>query len=119
MEPKIDKKQQLLDNLVSYGLGEAIGELSDAQLEAIAATRITLKMSRVRFELTFKPNGKKAIEVSHKVTIPVLPKEPSTLVTMYPDENNLLHEQNPDGKELNMEDVADFTEHKNRKIKEV
>ena len=98
----IDKQQQFLDNMVSFGLGEMLEELADAQTQVIEAVRDTLKTGSIVLTLKYKPNGKYNIDVNHQVK-PTIPKAPGKVATMFQDEDNLLHEQDPQNKQLDFD----------------
>jgi len=108
----MDKPNRFLDNMASYGLGNLVDELADYQQKVIEAVRTTRKMGKLVLELKFKPNGKHQIEVE-AVTKPTIPRLPVERVQMFADDENLLHEQDPDNKQTSFADnVSSINEHK-------
>ena len=114
----IDEKQQLLDNLVSFGLGDMIEEWAEAQKKVLAGVRETAKQGTLTINLKFKRNGKFGTDVDYEIKKKV-PKPANKTSPMFQDEDNFLHEQDPNNKQVDMEDVIDMQERKEKAVNEV
>lgn len=103
--------------MVSYGLGHAVDEMADTQIKVVEGIKDTGKAGKIVLTLKYKRNGKHGIDVDYDIK-PTIPKMPGKTAPMFVDDENLLHDQDPLNKQTNFENVTDFTEHKNRDIKE-
>ena len=102
-------KKQFLKNLESYGIGQVIEELADLQTQIIAAVQETGLAGKLKLELAFKRVDFTNIVVGAKIT-PTIPRVAPNIVTLFVDENNQLHEQDP--KQLNFENVHQIDDKK-------
>lgn len=96
------KKQKFIKNLESYGLGYVVTRMDTLQEKIIAAVRETGLKGKLKLDLNFRRVGSNSIKVAAKIT-PTIPEIPIQTVEMFVDENNHLHEENPD--QTNFENV--------------
>lgn len=86
---------KFLENLKSYGIGYVLERMLGLQKKIIMAVRETGLTGKLTLVLKFKRAGSRGIVVSAKIT-PVIPEAPIQAVEMFVDEENILHEQDPD-----------------------
>jgi len=86
---------RFLENMGSYGLGNVVGRMATLQDKIVAAVRDSGLQGKLNLALTFKRAGSRAVAVSAKIT-PTIPELPIQTVEMYVDDNNHLHEEDPD-----------------------
>lgn len=79
----------------SYGLGRVVDTLAEFQEQIVAAVRDTGKAGELTLKLKFKRSGQNGMIVDPTIT-PKIPRQPIQAVEMYADDNNQLHEENPD-----------------------
>jgi hypothetical protein len=111
----MDKANRFLDNMVSYGLGKVVDEMADLQLKIVEAVRETGKVGELTLKLKFKRSGPHGMMVDPSVTSKV-PKHPIKQVEMFADEENILHDSDPNQLTHDNVEVVDF---KNRNVNEV
>ncbi len=91
----MDQANRFLDNMTSYGLGKVVDEMADLQKDIIEAVRETGNMGQLNLVLKFKRSGERGVIVESQV-VSKIPKHPIKPVEMFVDDDNLLHDHNPD-----------------------
>lgn len=111
----MDKANRFMDNMTSYGLGKVVDEMANFQLQIVSAVKETGKVGELTLKLKFKRSGPHGIVVEPTVT-PKIPRHSIKQVEMFVDEEDFLHEADPNQLTHDNVEVVDF---KKRSINEV